>query len=187
MRGSSTPVPRSPGVNANPTTYLASKLIVAKGPRYDEQVALLRKVALGLDWRVTEDGQSAKTRDLAIGVRTVTIKASSPDAERQPDAWVLLRRARRVAKPSELAGIGLDHVVSTRPYQPMPFEVPHTPDPNAWLEPYHLEVPHPFEVFHIPTGAPAVSTRAGDLRRARALVAGSRSPTSGRGRPTVQR
>lgn len=36
--------PSVPGVNANPTTYLASRLMVAKGPAYAEQVAILQEI-----------------------------------------------------------------------------------------------------------------------------------------------
>ena len=50
--------------------------------------------------------------------------------------------------PGRAAGVGLDHVVDTRPMLPNPFDMPHTPDPNAWLEPYPFDMPHPFDIPH---------------------------------------
>src|SRR5829696_3416408 len=114
--------PVVPGVDPSPTAYVATRLMVAKGPRLDAQVALLQMVAQDIGWNVRVDREPAKARGLRVGVRTVQITTASPSVDRQPDAWYLLQKARlHVTDLADLAGVGLDHLVSTRPYTPMPF------------------------------------------------------------------
>ena len=79
--------PVVPGVSASPTAYLASRLMVAKGAKFDDQVALLQLVAQDVGWKVQVNREPAKARGLRVGVRTVQISTASPTVDRQPDAW----------------------------------------------------------------------------------------------------
>src|SRR5690348_3947949 len=60
-------------VTARPTAYVADRLMIAKGPRLDEQVQLLRSAAETLGWTVRLNPEPAKARRLPLGVRTVGI------------------------------------------------------------------------------------------------------------------
>ena len=54
--------PVVPGVSASPTAYLASRLMVAKGAKFDDQVALLQLVAQDVGWKVQVNREPAKAR-----------------------------------------------------------------------------------------------------------------------------
>src|SRR6188472_172640 len=82
--------PTVPGLSSEPTAYVGSRLMVAKGPKLDAQVALLKMVAQDIGWNADLNTEPAKARGLRVGVRTVEITTASPTVDRQPDAWYLL-------------------------------------------------------------------------------------------------
>jgi hypothetical protein len=129
---------------ARPTAYVANRLMVAKGERLQEQVQLLRAAAETLSWSVRLDPEPAKARNLPLGVRTVHIGGAQAGVLDPPDAWALLQTARHLHGRDALRGVDLDHVVSTRPVEPNPWDIPHSPDPSAWIEPDHWDIPHPW-------------------------------------------
>src|SRR5215212_1519318 len=69
----SSQAPAVPGVSANPTAYVGSRLIVAKGPKFDAQVTVLQRVAQDIGWNVQVNRETVKARGLPVGVRTVEI------------------------------------------------------------------------------------------------------------------
>ncbi len=89
-------------------------------------------VAAEHGWDVTEDDEDPRTAELALGVRTVTV--SGPPSGEPADAWLLVQFLRERKGADALRGVDLDHVVSTRSFEPMPWEIPH---PRTW------EIPHP--------------------------------------------
>src|SRR3954451_1259265 len=118
-----TAAPTIQGLTHRPTVYVGRRLIVAKGPRLNDQVDILREVADALGWEANLTRESAKTKNLRVGVRTVEISARENTIDRAPDAWYLLQKARLHVKDDleRLSGVGLDHVVDTRPMLPDPF------------------------------------------------------------------
>ena len=120
------------GVSGRPAAYVATRLMIKKGTGYARHVKDLVEVAAEHGWDITEDDEDARTADLALGVRTVTI--SGPPSGEQPDAWLLVQYLRERKGADALRGVDLDHVVSTRSFEPMTWEIPH---PRTW------EIPHP--------------------------------------------
>jgi subtilisin family serine protease len=116
---------------AHPTAYIRDRLMIDKR-RFDTLFPELEEVANEHGWTVTPNPESAKTRDLPFGVRTVTL--SAPRHRRQPDAWQLLQYLRKSKGKAALRGIDLDHVVQTGAFTPAHWEIPH---------PQHWEIPHP--------------------------------------------
>ncbi|MGL4339479.1 MAG: S8 family peptidase [Rhodoglobus sp.] len=127
------------GVTAYPTRYVASRLLISTLRGVDEAVALLATVAEPLGWELIRDEsfvttpvaesdeeKSARQQRLAwaggeLGIVRVIIRASSR-AQRTPDAWVLVQRARREYGIDALHGVGLDHVLTiSSPFGMTPF------------------------------------------------------------------
>jgi hypothetical protein len=124
--------PVADGKTGNPTAYVAHRLMIAKDDHYRARLRLLQQVAEQHHWRVEPQEQPDKARRLPLGVRTVTISATS--SPHQPDAWHLLQFVRQEHGADALRGIDLDHIVDTGAFEPQHWEIPH---------PQHWEIPHP--------------------------------------------
>lgn len=161
---------------AHPTAYVRDRLMIDKR-KFDDLFPDLAEVATGHGWTLTPNRESAKTRNLPFGVRTVTL--SAPRHRRQPDAWQLLQYLRKEKGEDALRGIDLDHIVQTGAFQPAHWEIPH---------PTHWEIPHPDDASSV---SPALVSYGlpGSGGRQPIAYAGERPrrdvPTPGGRRPVV--
>jgi subtilisin family serine protease len=140
--------PVADGSAGRPTAYVADRVMIVKDRRTDPEdkkfkakLDLLRQVASDHGWYVEQDEPTAKERDLPLGVFTVRVTANS--SRRQPDAWHLLQFVRQAYGRDALRGVDLDHIVSTAPFSPAHWEIPH---PNHW------EIPHPDSASAVSAG-----------------------------------
>jgi len=155
---------------AHPTAYIRDRLMIDKR-RFDAVFPDLEEVANEHGWSVTPNPESAKTRDLPFGVRTVTL--SAPRHRRQPDAWQLLQYLRKSKGKAALRGIDLDHVVQTGAFTPAHWEIPH---------PQHWEIPHPDNASAV---SPALSSYGAPGSGGRQPIAyAGRRPSRGEPRVT---
>jgi subtilisin family serine protease len=131
--------PVADGSSGRATAYVADRIMILKDrisdpedKRYQKRLEMLRKVASEHGWYVEPEAEPAKAEMLKLGVFRVRVTATS--SHRTPDAWHLLQYVRQAYGARALRGIDLDHIVSTAPFTPAHWEIPH---PNHW------EIPHP--------------------------------------------
>src|SRR5215470_12363672 len=95
------------GVKDRPTAYVGTRLMIAKGDRLDDHVALLQSAAESLGWQIRLETEPAKARRLPLGVRTVRISGPSTPVMQPPDAWALLQTARALHGRRAMSGVDL--------------------------------------------------------------------------------
>jgi hypothetical protein len=145
------------GVSGRPTAYVATRLMIKKGVGYARHLKDLSDVAALHGWTLTEDDEDPRTAGLKLGVRTVTI-SGQPTGE-PPDAWLLLQYLWQEKTENALRGVDLDHVVSTRAFEPMGWEIPHPWGPAGW------EIPHPDVASAVSAGLVSYGSPGGGGRQ----------------------
>jgi hypothetical protein len=113
-----------------PTLYAGDTLLLRGLVADDRALQVLRDVAATLKLRLVDDGQAGADADLlagadlpddlkdalrAIWVSVVQFEPDTDEPALPPDAWAVLQnlRARRTSPSGHIAGMALEHVVSS--------------------------------------------------------------------------